>query len=362
MIKAAILYGDSVTLNSISSSYFAWHNDCYSQLDHLDSYDGLMLLKRLGETMPDDSPLNQSMIQLLQMKEETERAQGIPFREFVNDLMTKIMPNFKEDIIREAEKERRLNCFNQILKLQEKGMVSIVPIDFENKSNEFAEYFSQSTQNPGLQNFLGCLFNQLEEGTSFPFLDNQIAGIVQQSILEKRIIPGSASEEKNRQMGLVAKVFQKVPLFDQASVDQICDIRSDLEQYLARFRSTISEYSETISSAQWSKDFEHEVNQVFIQKVEPAILDIEEQVKSNSYLKRLTSRFAKKPVAFQLPILTFGVGQHFDFNSIVTVLSSLAPTLVNIADLYIEYKSESQKIMKNNLFFIYELERKVANL
>jgi hypothetical protein len=154
-------------------------------------------------------------------------------------------------------------------------------------------------------------------------------------------------------------LFENLPQFELASVDEILDIRKDLQLYLDRFRSAILKYSGGIVSAQWDADFSFEAEQVFLKDVAPVIKDIEEQTASNKYLKMLTSRYANKPINFAYPALSVALTRFSNFPDILTALSGLAPIGANILDVFNEWRKNALSISQNQLFFYHALNKKI---
>ena len=74
-------------------------------------------------------------------------------------------------------------------------------------------------------------------------------------------------------------MFDRLPVFDVPMVELI-DLRADLDRPLIAFRSKIVELSEEVESAVWDNDFEGDVQQTYRKTVEPALIEIEAELKS----------------------------------------------------------------------------------
>ena len=84
-----------------------------------------------------------------------------------------------------------------------------------------------------------------------------------------------------------------------ATLSEIIDIRRELENPLKRFRKTMLDYSDRISCAPWEEAFNAETDRVFMRDIEPAVLELEEAVKSKPYLQALVGRpVSQKPEGF----------------------------------------------------------------
>ncbi|MEM1117155.1 MAG: hypothetical protein AAGJ11_11660 [Bacteroidota bacterium] len=144
------------------------------------------------------------------------------------------------------------------------------------------------------------------EGLSVPMLDGATADLLRQRV-------GGVSEPRagwGRQGGLAADWLPRLPLFDLATIAETVDIRRDLGRHLARFRAAVVAYAEAVSGAAWDADFPLEAERVYRRDVAPAVADIEDAVASTGALRALTHRFADGPSRFlpaAAPALTLGL-------------------------------------------------------
>jgi flagellar capping protein FliD len=151
-------------------------------------------------------------------------------------------------------------------------------------------------------------------------------------------------------------------LFERATVNEILDIRRELEKPLWNFRSAMVKFSQQIQSASWDKDFTYDADRVFRSEVTPAVLALEDEKKSSSFLNKLTAKVAEKSIQ---------VGSAVTASAAVTALAvrMLNLPLADVAALaagpaivaggvaysaYKEWKEQQQKTEGNSLFFYYK--------
>ena len=79
-----------------------------------------------------------------------------------------------------------------------------------------------------------------------------------------------------------------MPAFPQASISDVLDIRDRLRPPLAQFRAAMVEIERLVDSAAHEEGFRAEVQEVFVEKVAPALQEIEERIKDDRYLRQLT--------------------------------------------------------------------------
>lgn len=189
-------------------------------------------------------------------------------------------------------------------------------------------------------------------GLSVPMLDDVTADLLRQraaGVAEPRAGWG-------RQGGLAADWLPRLPLFDRATVAETLDIRRDLDRHLARFRAAVVEYGDAVTAAVWDADFPFEAERAFRLDVAPAVADIEDAVASVGFLRELTSRYADAPARFlplAAPALTLGLalpGALVDVLGAVLAASSLG---ANVARAWLDAGDRRREAEAHRLFFYY---------
>lgn len=216
-----------------------------------------------------------------------------------------------------------------------------------------------STTDEFTKQYLDAIGNAVLAGDTYPLFDDLTGEIVSLAIREGKLAPTEISVNRAKQVGLSSDLLKRLPLFDDVPMDQIIDIRKELDKPLIRFRSAIIRFTRDIQSASWDKEFPKEAEQVFREYVEPAVLDIEEACKSNRLIFRLLPDIVEKsaiPVstsalglllaeASQLPAIVVG-GLGFTAGASAVALRSVK-----------EWREKNQAIEGNQLYFYYKAEK-----
>ena len=198
----------------------------------------------------------------------------------------------------------------------------------------------------------------LEE--TYPLLDENILDLVKAKINDEKLNISDVDLEKIKQIGFVFNIFQKLPNFENATFDEILDIRKTLGKPLIRFRSAIIEISDCIRYRPWDKGFYYDVEKLFNKKIEPALLEIDEECKSNRYLSKLLYTATK--TTWEIPA-TLGVAI-----SKLAEVSNISATAIGMTigagtvacNALYEWKEKTKEIEKNQMFFYYKA-RKLLN-
>lgn len=198
-------------------------------------------------------------------------------------------------------------------------------------------------------------------GNTIPFFDDAASSLANKTrIIGSKIgfpiLPKSPIVQ-SKQIAIVSNLFSRLPLFERAQVDEIFDIRKELEKPLVNFRSQIIQVSKEIETAPWDKDFPLDVEQLFIEKVEPTILDIEDACKSNKLLSSVISNIAKKPLVIPATsALGLVLSTSAQIPDVIAQAISLSTGVAIIASEAIkEWKEKQKEIERNGFYFYYKL-------
>lgn len=206
--------------------------------------------------------------------------------------------------------------------------------------------------------------------SSYPLFDEQSNDLMK-SALDSNIINVSPTDRRKiTHAGLADNYIQRLPSFSEASVDELIDIKSELNQPLIRFRSKMLSYSDSLQSLPWDKDFERECDLLYDEEVTPALLEIEEYTKDNSFIKNLGKKFFTDEGFWKSTGgLVLGIaagGAISSFNDVISTEQGMlaaggAFVASKIAGAYSEYKEKSKDIQRKDLYFYYKAGKELEN-
>lgn len=171
--------------------------------------------------------------------------------------------------------------------------------------------------------------------------------------------------EKKRitQAGLSDNLIQRLPSFERAGVDEILDIRKELDPSLANYRKCILGYSDKIQSLPWNDDFENECSDLYFREVVPAVQEIDELTKENRFIKNLGYAFVedenltKSASGLMMGLAAAGVlGNFCDAISENAALLSMggAWAVSKTAKSAKRYFDKKKEIESKDLYFYYK--------
>ncbi len=200
-------------------------------------------------------------------------------------------------------------------------------------------------------------------GDTTPLLDGPTAEVLRDAVEAGWLGVSAPRVAEARSGGLGASVLQRLPLFDRATVAEVLDVRSDLDGPLARFRAAVDEFAAEVASAAWDADFAVEAARVYRQRVAPAVAEVEDAVASVGYLRELVSRYAERPgqfVPLAVPALTVALTSSDTLAQAVAAAFAGGSMLANAASAAWAWRDARRDATARRLFFVYAVGRRLS--
>jgi hypothetical protein len=368
LAKAALLYADRVKLYSLTSSVLGMT----SRFSDLPIDHKVMILER---SVPLISPGNTSKetIEFLRKYRIISGKKFLTREELALKKQVEFLLNNSWNDIEEATNKIIQN--SKILELKKAVDSKVLELHkFENASTDeaVANFMVESItaainkssgikkkttaqDNKLLMEFVEKVFRTVLDGTTYPLFDEETASMVRARMQITKFSLPEIGLDRGKQAGLIKHLFEYLPTFEEASIDEILDIRKELDKPLTRFRSAIISFSQDIKSAVWDEAFLYEVDKIYYRDIKPAMLDIEDSVKSNKFLTTLVKKVAEKPAV--LPIGSLFSVAISQFSSLPTELAaSLGIGIASasiIYEAYDKWAKKKQATEQNMLYFYY---------
>ncbi len=344
LIKAALLYADKADVCSPMGNLIGSMN-YFRKLAMSKNYDDkIKFLEEIDKQLHSTAEIPQFIYALKALKQKKHLSRDeILFKNKISKQIEKIWYEQYHNDFNKQGGDR----LNVIMNLIENNLVNYYyfNVDEEKIKEEL------------LQQFTSYISSSISDPYSYPLLDDLSGLLIQEQMQNGEIIINNSDLSRSKQVSLATKLFERLPNFDLASMDEIIDIRKELQLHLVQFRSSMIKFSETIETSQLNLDFEKDVENLFRKEIDPSIKTIEDEVKSKSYLKMLVSRFSEKPQLFPIPI--FGIalaGQFFNYEMASLIFDGVTLSL-NLLDIYNKWKEEKSFVEKNQLFFYYRAKK-----
>jgi hypothetical protein len=348
MTKAALLYADRAKLCSPTSSLIV-QLLLFGEIDRkqqLEFYEQVlpMLLKDSGKFASARNNIHN--YRLLTRKKKRRPDEDLSVARFEK----KLNDTWGEMRIIIEEQAAEAGAEGLVTALQS-GLLELHPFDVSGQSKDVA------TQ------FVSVIGDAISDGTTYPLFDDSTGGLVQASINEGKMKVSDSAVARARHGGLVGELLERLPLFDDASVADVLDIRRELEKPLVRFRGAVIGFAESIKTAAWDAEFTSDAGTLYRQDVAPAILEIEETVKANRELSSLLPKLSDKS-------LTLAGGSAIGW--VISQLSALPeiarstlgvgiPAAILVSESIREWREKHREVERNQLYFYYKTKNMLAD-
>lgn len=366
LIKAALLYGDRVTLITPATTMFL----SVERLSQFSLLDQVRLMRRLAPHLHDGEDAAEAIRSMDSAetillggpspKATLLRAQLShklrPTQEELSNGIAEIARNGKADELERARADGLL----QIEDLDPTGTADMVAwcIDAV-KRRENGEPGDPTHATLMVETFVERLSAQLESGRSYLMFDEDTARLTQAGINSGRFKPAAGPTGRCAQAMTASGFMARLPTFPDATVDEVLDIRSALATSLTPFRSTMVTLSKDLTSKAWEDDFEDEVHDAWVESVAPAIESIDNAVHENKSLLSMTASVTNAANATipGLGVLGAGLAGHTAPAAIAGGAATIAGPLAKALS---ERKAATTNIRMQPFYFLYGIEQALS--
>jgi hypothetical protein len=279
-----------------------------------------------------------------------------------------------DELAEKAEEQVKEYGVDLLLPIIQSGLVSLqpLPVTFLDLITAAADrQLSRQRTNEATRKYFDVVSKAVLAGNTHLLLDEDTSELVTLAIRDGIIRPSDVQKTYHTEVGLSAYMLQSLPSFDHATIEEVIHVRNELEQPLLRFRSAMIEYSTTIKSAQWDTDFQLEADLIYRQHVVPAVLDLEQEMKANSFVRHLLDRAVHSKAleltgALSATSLTVMFSHLNGWGDIAQLgLAAAGSGLVGEAirtwvDAKQKHSSTKDMIEQNHLYFAYRANQMLA--
>lgn len=348
-IKSILLYADSINIISpllssinriIDSRNFESIASTINFLNHMKYY-----IKDI------DINLYNQMDKLINLYYKNKKN-----RDF-NKLFSKTIEVFKEEIIGVALNTFREKNLNDINKLIKNNTLKILQFnsDLVKDTDRYCiEYYNK------LKHYISLFYTVLDD------ISNELIKYMS----EFGIIDLSNSDKFNiKHGGLTEDIMMKLPTFDFLDIDEILDIKKELNNSIVRFRSAMLGYTDEIKEMPWNEDFYNEAHTLYNKRIKPSLQEIDELTKENSFIKNLglnliDNNIINNSLQIGIGVFCFNAMNEF-FNFMSTNSATISGlTALTVSKLGIALKDtikNKQDIKKKDLYFYYKAKKLIEN-
>lgn len=345
LVKAALLYGDRVTLYSPGAAVLSLLRRAIDRGPY--GRDELAWLAHMEEIRPDAmeeiSALRRLELLLLKPNPSLEERRQLAV---YADYRRALEAAYLAEIVPEQEALLGGVGYTELTTAEASGLLTIAPIVLD--KDEFLP--SDQKIDRAMDRFLENLGTLLVDGRAFPLFDEFVSSLVVAGISDGRFHPVAGIDRRGRQAGMASAFTGELPAFPRATVAEILDIRRHLEEPLVRFRGAVVGFGERITSAPYEPDFMAEVDDVVAASVRPALLEIEEAIGANTYLRQLLGRTVGDAKTLLGGALALGVAQAKELPALLGAGAAAVQAAMAAA---LDQREAARNVARQDLYFLY---------
>jgi hypothetical protein len=367
LVKAALLYGDKVTILSPVTTMLLRGEG----LQHFSLRQLFELFRRFAPAKLPPDELAQFELgaihvdRLLRILDRFGRS-GHLLERAIKELLKPYLHPLSEVVADVASQAG----IDQLARARREGLVEIENVDPGDEVDllAFCLVAAQLAQNGQRQDnpytdrlietFVDRLATHLSSGRDYLLFDEPVANLTEAAIREGLFTPAPGPAGRSAQAMAASGLMGRLPTFPGARVDEVLDIRSELAPSLTEFRSAMVTISRNFTAKPWERDFEDELHDVWVETVQPALQRIETSVRDNHSLLKLAADATGvvKDAWSGLLIVGAGLLGHGDaFHALggTGAVGAAAPVLQRLRDR----EADRSTVRMQPFYFLYKTER-----
>ncbi len=164
---------------------------------------------------------------------------------------------------------------------------------------------------------------------------------------------GAKAKKPPRELSMAASLLNPLPTFSRASIDEVLDIRSELSVPLKAFRGELRSLARDMP--QDDNDVDAFLRGVWVDRIQPALDEIDELSEENSYLKQLSDK-AMDPTTMLPAVATFalGIAGLSGLAEMITAATSAAAVPLNAVRAR---RKEQRAIEHKRFYFLWKVQQ-----
>lgn len=152
---------------------------------------------------------------------------------------------------------------------------------------------------------------------------------------------------------LGVSILSRFPRVQNASIEELIDLREDLAGPLVRLRAALVTSSRQAQAEIRQENLDEIIRTIFVEEIEPSLLEIEEARRDNSYIQNLLSS-VKDPRQAVAPGLSLAVSIGLDkpiLAAVATAIGCSGPQLQAVWGML----QEDKRIQKMKFYFLHRM-------
>ena len=211
--------------------------------------------------------------------------------------------------------------------------------------------------------FLSRLSALINDPSTHPLLDERSAALGREASVAHPFTDDARRRARTTELG--AGMVARLPTFPQAPLDELLDVKAEFGRALLRYRALVSDLQSLLSSDIGAREIDAELDDLWIRKVAPTMLAIEEEFEQHSFVRELAKSFTTSARS----LITQGAGLYIALSTLGNLASHISAAAAAsgiVAEAVAGATARSMEFSRSNtreeFYYLYELSRVKANL
>ena len=270
-VKPGLIYGDTVTLQSPAATMLL----SAGQFATLDDDGKVRALTQILPTLAREK--SAESLRTLEAFDQLRRKKHLAGRELnLRRAFEKQLRSTWDEIRQTVEELTDRAGGKHLVRAIAEGVLVIDPL-----------IGTEPSQGLSVETYMERIEAALSDVCTYPLFGPEVAKLIDATIGAGGVVVGATAEGRAKQAALAAGFLNRLPAFPDATVDEILDVRKDLEDPLIRFRGAMVAFATELSESAFGDELGGEIQDLWFAKVAPHLADLKERVAENHALRQL---------------------------------------------------------------------------
>ncbi len=354
LVRAAVLYADEVQLVSMSAVMLA----SVVQFAAGDGVDMLGMLSQLDDatltSLGFDAGRRRQLVASLPLLRSSA------FDDLgIGDARREILQGLEEPMMQMREIAAGLLESSggvELIPALESGVVTLSPSGLEGQG---------ATTDDAVENWLRLLKRLVHDPEMRLLFDDGVADLVRALVREGTVRPRELTLQHAGQAAIGAGLIARLPVFPQARLDELLDLRADLSGALSRYRLAVVRISAKLRSRAYDEELSAEVDDLWHQELAPVLVELEDLLAEHALVREIARAAGRdlRTLVMAGSALYVGLGQLANLEGWLTsAVAAAAPMMHAAAAGALSRAEVRREVGRHELFYVFELNRRLAGV
>ena len=210
-----------------------------------------------------------------------------------------------------------------------------------------------------VQDYVAELLTAFDDPKTHLLVDDLSGSIVRAHLEEAGRPLNSYAATRARHGGLAFDILGRLPTIDTVPFATVVEVRRELDVALKRFRASVSQMSQQIEVEAWTPEFKEAADIMYHQNVAPALADIEQSIRDDSYLKEVFKNFLSAPIQGAGTMFGLAMANVVHSPELFAMFATGAATVGAFGTAAASWRRRRRTVERNSMFFVYSAEKKL---